>query len=724
MNNKSDSIIDMIDKGYVVDSLQILEKEIEKIGDFSLLSRLQNIKTMLGFMMKYLQDGTPDPGRVRMYRELKSNLVDIETDYLRSRDMKESPALYFSTARMMDYSKVTLENIIDKYRKTGSLYSIMAESETADSAIMTEREKSLKEIFEWIWTSRQLNDSQMNLLVKMTNDSEEDFGVKCMIIAGLMLSLLHGFNTSKFKTLLKIYDSTEDERIAARSMVSIVFVLAKYGDVTVWNPTIYDQLEMWGDSILTYSRMRDVCMSIMTSFDTKRVNRDFMERLMPDMKKFSPQLKKMMEDLPATDPEDLAESIESNPQWEKFMKESGLEDKMREMSEMVSQGSDIMYSSFKTSKNFPFFREVNNWFMPFEKYHTGFSAASANMIDGLSMSDNTKTICDSDKYSIGFTFDKLPAAVSNQMSSQMSEFMKQNNSDLSEKLNAVDARFSAECRGFVKDCYRFFTLFSRSAEFYNPFEKPIMPNKLPVIGESLFDDDFKRVLSEFLVRNGYYGLALSYLESILDAENDPAATYQKIGYCHHKLNHYIEALSNYRKAELFDADSQWLKTVIGEVCYRLGYFSEAAESFEKALKSDPDNLPLIRKAAEANLAIGKADAALAYFYKLEYLHPDADSVRGIAWGEFLRGNSEKSLKYFEKILGQSENVGAIDYIRAGHVILASGIRPENEAFAMYREGACKGGKDFRKLACADWKILEDMGVDRDNFNFMIDTAKL
>lgn len=42
-------------------------------------------------------------------------------------------------------------------------------------------------------------------------------------------------------------------------------------------------------------------------------------------------------------------------------------DKLREMNELQLEGADVYMSTFAALKNYPFFREVHNWFYPFSK---------------------------------------------------------------------------------------------------------------------------------------------------------------------------------------------------------------------------------------------------------------------------------------------------------------------------------------------------------------------
>ena len=61
------------------------------------------------------------------------------------------------------------------------------------------------------------------------------------------------------------------------------------------------------------------------------------------------------------------ENNDMNPDWEDAFEKSGLGDKLREMNELQLEGADVYMSTFAALKNYPFFREVHNWFYPFSK---------------------------------------------------------------------------------------------------------------------------------------------------------------------------------------------------------------------------------------------------------------------------------------------------------------------------------------------------------------------
>lgn len=82
------------------------------------------------------------------------------------------------------------------------------------------------------------------------------------------------------------------------------------------------------------------------------------------MMKLSPKISNKI-NLKDITPEQLGE--EMNPEWENIFADSSLGKKMEEFSELQQEGADVMHSTFVHLKSFPFFRELSNWLLPYDR---------------------------------------------------------------------------------------------------------------------------------------------------------------------------------------------------------------------------------------------------------------------------------------------------------------------------------------------------------------------
>lgn len=126
--------------------------------------------------------------------------------------------------------------------------------------------------------------------------------------------------------------------------------------------------------------------------------------------------------------------------------------------------------SFSHMKQFPFFSDIVNLFMPFVDTHS--AVASADSFDGAmgSLLSRMPILCDSDKYSVALSFSAIPQAQreaamqaikmqSEQMRDMLSEVEKA--SDMAVRRNIVNK--------YIQNLYRFYKLFRRKGEFFNIF---------------------------------------------------------------------------------------------------------------------------------------------------------------------------------------------------------------------------------------------------------------
>ncbi|MDE7154851.1 MAG: hypothetical protein K2N79_01010, partial [Muribaculaceae bacterium] len=70
---------------------------------------------------------------------------------------------------------------------------------------------------------------------------------------------------------------------------------------------------------------------------------------------------------------DISE-LEENPEWMEVLEKSGVADRLKEMTEIQEEGGDVFMSTFSNLKNYTFFNEISNWFLPFPAESSGVTA--------------------------------------------------------------------------------------------------------------------------------------------------------------------------------------------------------------------------------------------------------------------------------------------------------------------------------------------------------------
>ena len=270
-------------------------------------------------------------------------------------------------------------------------------------------------------------------------------------------------------------------------------------------------------------------------------------------------------------------SLDLNPEWEDFISRSGLSDKMMELQELQSSGADVMMFAFSNLKGFPFFREISNWFLPFYRGHSLITSGLSDIVDSLLLSDIQ--ICDSDRYSFVLSFSSLPDSNKKMLVSQLDAQISQMKDERSELIPDEIQSSKSETTRYIRDLYRFYKLFSRRNEFYDPFADDIGFLDLPVVGDLLNTGENIKLLAEFYFNNGYYKEAAAYFERCGDGGDESAMIYQKLGYAFQMTGDLKKSLGYYLKAGLFSENDKWLYNKIAFVSRQLGDFQGAIKYY-------------------------------------------------------------------------------------------------------------------------------------------------
>ena len=82
------------------------------------------------------------------------------------------------------------------------------------------------------------------------------------------------------------------------------------------------------------------------------------------------------------------------------MKESGIDNKIKEISELQLEGADVLMGTFANLKSFPFFNKMSNWFIPFYNDNSNIATVFEDQETGdtfKNMFETSRFMCNSDK---------------------------------------------------------------------------------------------------------------------------------------------------------------------------------------------------------------------------------------------------------------------------------------------------------------------------------------
>jgi len=695
------SIDDALAAGSVEFALATLEALATAAKAPAVNAEAARLHEAYSLMTRYALDGMVDPERENLLTDIRQTISDLSRNCLRTVRMVDDPALYYSIARVEamhpDETIPALAEAMDK--------ASLASLGLPDAPTTAQAEEISRKLFNRIWTTHPLNHADTDALGHLLTDITVPSQIKRHIAAALMLGLLEFQDEKRLQLLADAYTATHDKEpdAAMTALTCLLTAMWIHRDYKLRSKTrarldALTEIPSWKRDV------RTIYLEMARARDTERINRKIRDELMPGLMKLRPDLEKRMGTSGIIDPS----AIEENPEWQEILDNSGITDKLRELSEIQEEGGDVMMAAMSNLKNFPFFHEVANWFLPFDTNHPAIRDNSPI----ASLVKHMPGMCDSDKYSLMLAIGMMPAdrrkAFSEQVKIQgagMAEMAAASRTDDSGTAHREAASL------FVRTAYRFFKLFRRKGEFNDPFASPVNLAALPFTAPVLSDKATLELMAEFYFKRGYHNQALELFNRLIHSAPTTAQLFQKIGYCLQKQGDISGALEAYENSELLQSDSLWtLKRIAA--CHRaLGNTEKAIEYYRRIEQNCPDDARIALTLGHCLLEAHRPAEALKLYFKAEYLNPDNHkTLRPIAWASLLTGDFDRSARYYNLIIEDSPEAG--DFINAGHLEMAR--KHYHDAVGRYSRALAMmefDTRSFLKAIADDSSVMISLGID-------------
>ena len=709
-------------------------KELKNLCDSSmaweLSEELGRIEQSYRFMLKYAVDGVNDPHREEMYADLIANLYKLLDQIIRFRSIPDAFSLYYNTLRYNQkmLHATTIEQQIDLYAQkcdSASIFNLIIEQSgesTPDTAIIrTQKEELERQIFNHIWIAMPLSASDIVAINSAMSSQLLPIHFKELILSAVIMGLLEFYDENRLRILLDTY-TIADDHISTRALIGIILSFALY-PMRITGKKILSHIASVKEATSWSSDVKMAVMEFIRSYDTERVNRKMQDELIPEMLKLRPDINKKINDSMSII--DMS-SIGENREWEELLQNSGLTDKLKELSELQEEGSDVFMSTFAQLKSYPFFSEISNWFLPFHLDHSVVVNSLGNNLTAVGqIIERAPFLCNGDKYSFVLSLSAVPEAGKQMMISQF-ESQMQAATEAGVSISMLSqGNFSRRnlINKNIQDLYRFFKLFRRKGEFKDPFKlvTDIFGNSL--LADDLADVETMSLAAQFYFKRKYYTLAFEIFEAIADKTLPDAQLYQKMGYCCQQNQNMEQALTFYLQSELLNANGIWTLRRIA-ACYRLlNQPQKALEYYERVVALAPNDLNIALSYGHTLLDLNRFDEAIKQYYKVEFLDEKSTRAwRPLAWSLLLSRDFEQSRRYYDLIL--NDNPTAEDYLNMGHLALAT--IDYHKAINYYGKSLVAGGGDVESLSKAlndDIESLKLIGVQLEILPLIIDSVQ-
>lgn len=732
IKNSHDTICQLLSDRKLKPAFDLIEKMVTSngLGEFS--DQRLDLEQNYRFMLKYTVEGITDPERQKIYQHILLStfeLADLCSDSLK---MKFSTSLEYQKKR--GFARLSLDNLseyfsqLETFHLENELRSLIEYPSSANNNEPEEEKhhQKLINLFYHYWFKNKLSAEEISSFINFLQNQHIPHHEKAFLITSITLGQLLFFDEHKIMLLFEGYESSQEE-VNQRALTGLLLSLYHYDRRIFLFPAITARMALLNEKKSFRHHLEKILLQLIGSKETEKIQQKLQDEILPEMMKLSPNLRNKLS-LEALLGDALNE--DKNPEWRDIFKDSpGFMDKMEELSEMQMKGADIFMTSFANLKNFPFFSELTNWFIPFFPTHPQLirSSLPEDLRDNQRLFDlllKTLVLCNSDKYSFCFSMQTIPAEYKKMMFDSLSaEFDQLIESEDEDDLIANNKREEAVSGQYIRDLYRFFKLHPQREGFEDIFSWAFDFHNKNVFRDLLGEESqLLRNIAEFYFAKNYYQDAARIYEMLL-LEFEEVELIQKLAYCYQKMDRFELALSFYLKADLFDKNRIWNHKKIA-LCYRhLKKPDLALEYYLHAIALEPENLGIHISIGHCRMELKQYDEALKSYFKVEYLSPGNKKIwRPIGWCSLLVGKKQQSEQYFRKLVEDSPN--KFDLMNMGHVQWCMGKRKIALDYYMQSiNNAEMSEKEFMEAFMEDVEHLLRQGVDADDVPIMLDQLR-
>jgi tetratricopeptide (TPR) repeat protein len=712
-------------------SLDIMDVMINETSDGTLRDEYDNIVLTYRNILRYTIEGVKDPERNKIYLKLMQSILTLSdrvrqdilshysgwnTYWIRQQTEKEQRLTGKSIIETLD--DLMFKQELDEWLKLSSEFNPDPESD-----VFRKHKYLIRNIFNHLWLTDHYGEAEDSLISIISSSSKFRWHETSIFVSAITLSLFRSWQTEKISHLVALYESGKDQ-VQERALVGLILSLHYYNGRINLYPEIQSMITEMSKKEKFREHCRLVVFQTIRSRETEGLSKKLNDEILPKVAKLKPRIEEKL-DLDNILPKDLNEG--RNPDWAEMFGESDeIFKTMEELTNLQMEGADVYMSAFANMKHFDFFKDFQNWFVPFYPEHEAVEVIYKDEILGPGTNDlaealyKTPFICNSDKYSLLLNLSNLPAA-------QKTMMLKVFQMELEglDQLNAENSgtdpykSFRTYSTQYLQDLYRFFKLSPYKKEF-----EDIFSGKLDIYNSEFFRmscnaAEAETGLADYFFSKDYFDDALELFLKQAGERPGDGQLYEKIGYCYEVAGLYDEALKYYKRAEIIDR-KVWSVKKIAFCLRRLGKNEEALEYYLQAGDMEPENIHTTVMIALCYLDLKKYDSALQYYFKVEYKEPgNIKILRPIAWCYLALGRFDDSEKYYERL--SSEKLTAHDYINKGHLALCQGNK--KEAIENYKQSIIGGSisrDDFMNIFADDKPLLISNGVNPDDLPILLD----
>jgi tetratricopeptide (TPR) repeat protein len=721
----------LVSEKRIKQSLDLLKDMAGHSSSGDLRDEYEDIVMTYRNMLTYTIEGVEDPERNKIYLKLIQSILRladrVKQDILSHFSGWHTYWVKLQAEKELKLSGKTIIETVDDLLFKSELDEWLKLSNEInpdpESEISRKHRHLIKNIFNHLWLADYYGEAENSLIDIILNSGKFRWHESSLFTTAITLSSLRTWQSDKLFHLMRIYESGK-EQVIERALTGLILNLHYYNVRLLLYPELTSRLSDMSRQKRFREHCRLIVLQIIRSRETESLSKKLRDEILPNVAKLKPRIEEKL-DLDNILPSEKNE--EKNPDWsEVFSDSEEIFKTMEELTRLQMEGADVYMSAFANMKQFDFFKDFQNWFVPFYPDHDSVNEIYKDEILGPGTNElaealyKTPFICNSDKYSLLLNLKYLPSAQKTMML-KVFRMELEGLQQLNEEESAADPyrSFRINVTQYLQDIYRFFKLSPYRKEFEDLF-----------IGRmDIYNSGFFRMtcnaleveagLADYFFGKNFYDDALELFLRQVNVRSDDIHLYEKIGYCYQESFNYEDALKYYKMADLIEKKA-WTLKKIGLCLRRTGKNEEALAYYLQASEMEPENVHTIIMTAHCYLDLKNYEMALKHYFRIEYNDPgNIKILRPIAYCYFALGRFDESEKYYDRLA--AGKLTAHDQINIGHLALCRGRK--KEAISLYQQSMMMGElskEDLMAVFAEDKALLISLGVNEDDLPILLD----
>lgn len=684
------------------------------------IARLEAIRTDFQLMTDYWKRGFKDPQLASLYDNLLRRLYVLHANVSLAYAVGNSSFLSSIYMRLQmttrDWSVDGLREALEAHVSEVAILDLEPEHSRTEKRkeIYRRHHQLMSEWFDNVWLSTIWTDDQAEAMEKILLSPTIESNDQQLLVSAMMIACVNFFDASKFRTLIHVYEQSEDEQVRQRAFVG--WALCLWNDAPLqFFPEEVKQLEKLLENKAVCEELVALQQQIIFCIHAERDHQTIQNEIMPNLlnnSKFR-VTQNGIEEIEDNPLEDILHPDAEERRMEK------MEESFLKMQAMQKQGSDIYFGGFSQMKRFPFFKEVCNWFVPFYMEHPQITEMVTQYSDYVFLKRlvSMGPFCNSDKYSFLLAFGQVVSRIPQ----ELRDMMKRGEASVDEMLEEQMQNADFIRRTYLQDTFRFYRLFPQRSDLHNPFDGENCLFFARQVFSRTHLEPYFNDMAAFLLKQQRGDLAGSVLENCGEARRD-FRYYMMAGYLAQHLDYVFDdpednAVNLYQHALDLEPENERALLGYARALFGMQRYEEALDAYERLLKKQPEKKSYMLNRAVCLTNMQRSTEALKDLYRLNYESPDDANVnRVLAWALTCDEKYEQAEKIYAQLLSEQEQQ-MDDLLNYGYCLWLGGHA--DEAADCFHRYLKETGEKKSYVLEHEQELLREKGITEPEMQMML-----